>query len=200
MLATGGFRIYTDLPDAVTRTQLLGEALTLYKDAVLQESWDDDDADGRGGKPRRRFSTSQAGPVQDALYRSAWLPRRLSAECGVPIFASGNRGSYSYYVRPGDFLDLHLDVDSCDVAVITVLHDNAPADDPAGALALYCGRIGESLSAVRARPNEGAHLVKLAAGQTIVLFGGLVPHKLLPVGRGQVRIISVLCFAARWAP
>jgi hypothetical protein len=36
----------------------------------------------------------------------------LTAECGVPIVASGNRGSYSYYARPGDFLDLHLDVET----------------------------------------------------------------------------------------
>jgi hypothetical protein len=38
--------------------------------------------------------------------------------------------------------------------------------------------------------------VKLAVGETIVFFGGWVPHRLLPVREGQVRIISVLCFRA----
>ena len=80
--------------------------------------------------------------------------------------------------------------------MIMALHDNSAATDSSGALLLYSGRMGEPLSAIRARPNDGAHCVKLAAGQTIMLFGGLLPHRLLPTATGQVRIVSVLCFAA----
>jgi len=197
ILREGGFRVYEGLPDRWTCGQLLNEALSAYAGAAHQETGDDDGADGRGGRPRRRLLSAQAGPVQDAMYRSEWLPAWLSAECGVSVVPSGNRGSYSYYARPGDFLDLHLDVQTCDVTMITALHDNSPVDDPAGALQLYPWRIGEPLRAVRARPGVGSQLVKLVAGQTIILFGGIVPHRLLPVAPGQVRIISVLCFEAR---
>jgi hypothetical protein len=78
--------------------------------------------------------------------------------------------------------------------MITALHDNSVPHDPSGAPLLYPRRTGEPLGAVRSRPRDGAHLVKLAAGHTIVMFGGIMPHRLLPVARGQVRIISVLCF------
>jgi hypothetical protein len=196
MLAAGGFGVYDDFLHASIREQLLSEALTLYPQATHQENWDDDHAEGRGGRPRRRLTSGSGGPVQDALYRSVWLPQMLTSACGTTILPSGNRGSYSYYARPGDFLDLHLDVDRCDVTMITALHDNSATTDYSGALLLYPGRMGEPLSAIRARPNDGVHCVKLTAGQTIVLFGGLLPHRLLPTAVGQVRIVSVLCFAA----
>ena len=124
------------------------------------------------------------------------ITRALSEACGVPVVPSGNRGSYSYYARRGDFLDLHRDIETCDVAMITALHDNSDPNDKAGALVLYPGRIGEPLSAIHARPTDGVAIVKLLPHQTILMFGGVVPHRLLPVREGQVRIISVLCFRA----
>ena len=138
MVAEGGYRVYSDFPGAATR-ELLDEAMTLYPEASHQECWDDDHAEGRGGRPRRKLLTNLGGPVQDQLYRSEWLPQLLSRECGCTVTASGNRGSYSYYVRPGDFLDLHLDVDQCDITLIAALHDNSVSSDPSGALVLYPG-------------------------------------------------------------
>jgi hypothetical protein len=193
----GGFGVYANVPDAETFNALLAESLRAYTSAVHQESWAADQEEGRGGKPPRRFLTSQAGPVQDSLYEAPTVHQFLSSVCGLPIAPSGNRGSYSYYARPGDFLDLHRDVETCDVAMITALHDNSDPADPGGALMLYPGRLGEPLSAIRSRPNDGACVVKLFPGQTIVMFGGLVPHRVLPVVAGQVRIISVLCFRAQ---
>jgi hypothetical protein len=192
----GGFGVFANVPDAATFNALLSESLHAYTSATHQESWNGDGEEGRGGKPPRRLLTSQAGPVQDAMYAAPAFHDFLSAVCGLPIVPSGNRGSYSYYSRPGDFLELHRDIETCDVAVITALHDNSDPTDPGGALMLYPGRLGEPLSAIRARPHDGAQLVKLTPGQTIVMFGGLVPHRVLPVVAGQVRIISVLCFRA----
>jgi hypothetical protein len=34
----------------------------------------------------------------------------------------------------------------------------------------------------------------LTPGQTLVLFGGIVPHAVLPTAAGQVRIIAPLCY------
>ncbi len=195
LLAHGsGFCIYAGLPDPYTFHALFSEAAELYRSAGSQQSWESDTENLRGGKPRRSLLTSTGGPIQDAWYASGHLRRFLSSQLGLPAVPSGNRGSYSYYARKGDFLDLHRDVETCDVAVITVLHDNSAPADAGGALALYPGRIGEPLSAIRERPEEGAHLVKLSPGQTLVMFGGVVPHRLVPVAEAQLRIISVLCF------
>ena len=134
--------------------------------------------------------------MQDELYASPGLSAVLSEQCGAPIVPSGNRGSYSYYVQPGDFLDTHLDVDTCDVTLITVLYDDIDLDDVAGALAVYAGRFSASLSSIRAAPDEGVGFVKARPGQSIVILGGLVPHRLVPLGAAGQRVISALCFEA----
>lgn len=199
LMRQGGFAVYEGLPDPATFVAIHNEAAGLYPRASVQECLDDDLEELRGGRPSRSLLTAEAGPAQDALYASAGLAALLSSVCGVPVLPSGGRGSYSYYARPGDFLGLHRDVETCDLAMITTLHDDSDPSDQAGALVLYPGRIHEPLSAIRERPDAGAHVVKLAPGHTILLFGGVVPHRVLPVREGQVRMISVLCFRAALA-
>lgn len=189
-----GFGLFAGLPDPVTFQGIFAEAAELYPKANAQESWEPDVEELRGGKPRRSLLTSTAGPIQDSFYASTHLRNFLSSLLGLPVAPTGNRGSYSYYARKGDFLDLHRDIETCDVTVITSLHDNSAPQDPGGALVLYPGRIGEPLSALRARPDEGAYAVKILPGQTIVIPGGLLPHRVAPVAEGQLRIISALCF------
>jgi hypothetical protein len=187
--------VYEGLPDPETFGGLLREAYDVYSTATEQQCWDEDKEEVRGGTPRRQLLSAGGGPIQDTLYQEGWLHEFLSGCCGVKIVPSGNRGSYSYYARNGDFLDLHRDIDTCDVAMITVLHDSAPGHC-GGALVLYPTRLTERLSALRARPEEGARVVKVLPGHTMIMFGGLVPHLVYPVTENQVRIISVLCFRA----
>jgi len=189
-----GFGLYAGLPDPYTFKGLFAEASELYLTATRQESWEPDMEEKRGGRPRRSLLTSTAGPIQDAWYASSHLRRFLSAQLGLPVAPVGNRGSYSFYARKGDFLDIHRDVDTCDVTVITAVYDNSAAADESGALVLYPKKISDSLSSLRAQPHEGAYPVKLLPGQTIVIFGGVMPHRVIPVVEGQVRIISALCF------
>jgi hypothetical protein len=99
-------------------------------------------------------------------------------------------------VQPGDFLDTHLDVNTCDVTLITVLYDDIDPTATAGALAVYPGALGAPLGTIRAAPEHGLVFVKARSGQSIVILGGLVPHRVVPLGdRGQ-RVISALCFQA----
>ena len=196
LMQAGGVDIVDGLLDATWLSALTDEALGLIAGADGQESSRPDHADWRGGHPPRRLLTSGAGPVQDALYRASGLAEVLSARCGLPLRPSGDRGSYSYYARPGDFLGLHRDIATCDVTVLTVLHDEPAADDAGGTLVVYPGRMWEPLSAIRARPADGALGVRLGVGQTALLLGGVVPHQVLPTAPGQVRIVSVLCFCA----
>ena len=192
----GGVAVFEGVPDPATCTALALEAHAAYPESSRQVLEHGDGSEGRGGMPARALHTAGAGAAQDALYGSAWLHAFLSEQCGAAIVPSGNRGSYSYYVQPGDHLGLHLDIDTCDVTLITVLHDDTDPADAAGGLAVYPGALGAPLRQVRAAPEAGMGVVKASPGQSIVILGGLVPHRVLPLGPWGQRIISALCFRA----
>ncbi len=195
LFRSGGVAVIDGIADARTFAALCAEAQANYAQADRQvcDVLTGDNCDGRGGVPPRQLSTGPGGPAQDELYRSPYLHAYLSQLCGGPIRPSGSRGSYSYYVAPDDHLDLHLDIVTCDVTVISVLADSSP--DQGGALAVQRSNVGVPLSVLRRSPHVGEEVVKAAAGSTIVILGGLVPHRVLPLTAGQ-RIISALCFEA----
>lgn len=193
--AAGGAVIVPGLPDRATVRRLAVEAFGLAGEASRQTSVNVIGDDGRGATPSRELANGQGGPEQDALYHHPPLHDWLLHHVGVRVRPTSARGTYSYYTRPGDYLDLHVDIVGCDVTLITVLHDDTPAGDPGGGLALYGAHTDLPLSAIRAeRPPPTAVLVA-AAGQSIVLLGGLVPHRVLPLTGGS-RVISALCFEA----
>jgi len=193
LFRSGGVAVVDGLADERTFAALCAEAQANYAIADRQvcDVVTSDNCDGRGGVPPRQLSTAPGGSAQDELYRSPHLHAYLSQLCGGPIRPSGSRGSYSYYVAPGDHLGLHLDIVTCDVTVISVLADSSP--DQGGALAVQRGNVGVPLSVLRRSMYVGEEVVKAAAGSTILLLGGLVPHRVLPLTAGQ-RIISALCF------
>jgi hypothetical protein len=193
---SGGVGVFEGLPPPETCAELGAEAWGAYAESDRQDLQAGDGEEGRGGTPARALRTAAGGPVQDELYASPWLQAVLSEQCGARVVPSGNRGSYSYYVEPGDFLDTHLDIDTCDVTLITVLYDDIDPNDSAGALAVYPGAFAAHLGAIRAAPEEGVAYIKARAGESIVILGGLVPHRVVPLpARGQ-RVISALCFQA----
>jgi hypothetical protein len=96
---------------------------------------------------------------------------------------------------PRDFLTIHRDVMTCDVALITCLEETG-VHDSGGKLCFYPQRIWELLGANRREPTKGAVPMRLAPGDTAVLLGGVVPHCTLPVSGGQRRVVSLLCYRA----
>ena len=193
----GGFRILEGLIDRPTRKALLAEALRLLPRAVVSVTLQSDEEEVRGGAPARSLLNTAGGELQDVLYRTPQLLEYLRRMTCPSLVPTGTRGSYSYYVRPGDFLALHRDIVTCDVAVITCLHDAGPGrGGDGGKLCLYPGRLSEPLSAIRRTDGQGALKLALLPAQTLVMFGGIVPHALLPVAAGQTRIVSVLCYRA----
>ena len=195
LFRSGGVAVVDGIADERTIAALCAEAQANYAMADRQvcDVVTSDNCDGRGGVPPRQLSTAPGGPAQDELYRSPYLHAFLSQLCGGPIRPSGSRGSYSYYVAPDDHLGLHLDIVTCDVTVISVLADSSL--DQGGALAVQRGNVGVPLSVLRRSPHIGEEVVKPTAGSTIVILGGLVPHRVLPLTAGQ-RVISALCFEA----
>jgi hypothetical protein len=191
----GGATVVDGIPDPVTAARLVAEAMEVYPSADRQHVAVDDGAAGRGGMPVRRLWSAGGGPAQDTFYAAPWLTDYLSAVCGTPVAPAGSRGSYSYYVGDGDFLGLHLDIETCDVTLISVLRDDGGPGDPAGGLLVHAAHLGQDLHAVRRAPHEGV-VLKAAPGQSIVLLGGLLPHETVPVVADRPRVISALCFRA----
>lgn len=195
LFLSGGVAVVDGLIDSRTFAGLCAEAEANYASADRQvcDVVTSDNCDGRGGVPARQLSTAGGGPVQDELYLSPHLRSFLCELCGGPVRPSGSRGSYSYYVAPGDHLGLHLDIVTCDITVICVLADSSP--DNGGALAVRRANVGVPLSVLRRSPHLDEEAVKAPAGSTIVILGGLVPHRVVPMTTGQ-RVISALCFEA----
>lgn len=189
----GGFEILDEIPGQ-TRVypRLLREALDLAGQAERQEHERDEGSDTRGGQPARRLFSCAGGPIQTALYGSGQFLDFLADKVGMPLSPTGLQGTYSYYVRPGDHLGLHRDIDECDIAVISCLCDTGGLGS--GALQVYPKRLFEPLSRIRSTPAKDRMSMQLRPGQTIVLLGGFVPHATSPMVCGQKRIISALCY------
>lgn len=193
----GGFDVFEGLPDRETCARLLGEARQRAATAKPSEIPFADNEEVRGGQPARRFLSASGGAMQTEFYQHGGLARFLETICNAAIVPSGAQGTYTYYARQGDHLALHRDIETCDVSVITCLLDHHEPASTGSCTRLYPSRQNEPLSMIRAYPDCGAVNVRLAPGQTMVVFGGMVPHLITPLGAGERRIVSVLCFRAR---
>lgn len=196
LMKEGGFQVFQGVIDERIRKDMLSEALALLPSGTACKVSTPDIEEVRGGKPRRSFINSQGGRVQQAFYAAPWLLDFLRGLSHSRLTPTGTLGTYSYYIRPGDFLEIHRDIIECDVAVISCLSEGPIDNGDGGRLCLYPERLFERLSSIRATPEKGAVKVRLDPGQTIVLYGGIVPHALLKVAVGQARIVSVLCYRA----
>lgn len=193
MLKAGLFEVYSGLVEPDLLRWLQAEAQAARAGATEACVVEDEPAEWRGGVPARAFLTAPGGPVQDAFYGADWLAGILSGLTGRTCAPTAERGTFNYYARPGDHLALHRDVEGCDVAVITCLLRRGPYGAGGGHLLLYPECAGLPLTAAR-QAGSTTMPVDLGEGQTLIMLGGEVPHRLLPLGGGQERVVSVLCF------
>lgn len=193
-LRSGLFGVYTGLVDADLLGLMRAEAEG-FADIVTDARCTVDRPDeGRGGTPARAFLTAPGGAVQDAFYAAGWLAAAVSDLVGRSCTPTAGRGTYNYYVRPGDHLALHRDIEECDVSVITGVVRDDPAGAGGGRLLLHPHCAAMPLSRARVERDERVVALELQEGQTLVMLGGRIPHRLTPMGERQARIVSVLCF------
>jgi hypothetical protein len=192
-LARSGGLLITRLVDTPTLAALRAEAFASGDSAQLTDVAEPP-ADGeQRGQPERRMTTSVGGAVLAAFFTSRTTLSTLAALTGVAWEPLGNQGTYSFY-GPGDHLGTHRDADNCDLAVITCIYDSGEPSEAGGDLVIYPGRVGETMAAIRDTPECGAHTIRVAPGQSAILLGGLVPHRVSPIGAGRLRIVAPLCY------
>jgi hypothetical protein len=183
----------------VLRTRLLDpdRLATLAEDARAShagatESRRDVASDERGD-PDRWLESAPGGSALQAFASSDAVLARLVRATGVPWQPAGP-GSWSYYRREGHYLGLHRDLSVCDLAVITCVVDRG-ARASSGTLRVWPTRARDSLDGVRQDPTGGVD-VRVEAGETVFLLGGLVPHCVTPLESARVRIVAPLCYQA----
>lgn len=151
----------------------------------------DPDSSAQRGDPDRWLESAPGGAAQQEFARSVAVIDTLRRVTGVDWQPAGP-GSWSYYRRTGHHLGIHRDLAVCDLAVITcVTNDGGSADR--GTLRVWPTRANETLEELRHHP-AGAVDLEVAAGDTVILLGGVVPHQVLPTGAGQIRIVAPLCY------
>lgn len=188
-----GFHHLPALPGPRLAARLAAEAVAHLRLATPVHVARSDTHEGRGGNPRRQLLSAPGGPIQQEWYHSATLRSALETLAGAPLRPTGGGGTFSYYVRPGDHITIHRDILTCDFTLITCLLHSA-GEGHGGHLVFWPSRRGEPLASLRAHPGPGAELLQLNTGESAALFGGLIPHAVLPVQPRQRRIVSLLCF------
>ena len=197
LMRMGGAAV-TTLADQAEVAALRDEALALWDSAETVHVAGPRDEDRIRGDPDRWLDWATGGPALMRFYRRTDVLDLLGRLTGIEWEPSGDQGMYSYYRRPGQYLGLHRDIDTCDLAIITCVHDVVPADPgTSGTLCLYPGRTAEPLSRIRATSERGGVFLRLPVGRSLIILGGMIPHTLLPMAPGHVRIVAPLCYMAR---
>jgi hypothetical protein len=195
-IATGSCRLETPADFVVIR--LLDHAVlnALRAEAVSQArfagaSFNDVSAPDGEGVPILWLDTAPGGPALAAFLSAPATLTALELATGRRWIHRGGAGSYAYYRQPFHFSGLHRDVGSCELSVITCIHDE-PGEG--GDLVLFPTRTREPLDAIRDDPDRGALRLRLQPGETLVMYGTVVPHCVTPVGPGRTRITAPACY------
>jgi hypothetical protein len=196
-LARSGGVLVVSLLGRETLGMLRAEAAALRSRAETYHVREHDGEEHRGGEPERWLVSAVAGPRLRAVYSSVGLTELLGDVTGLAWMPSGDSGTYSYYCRSGHHLGLHRDIEECDLAVIICVVDDYIGDPGSGGtLCVYPQRASEPLSAIRASPGRGAIHLRVRPGEAAIILGGIVPHRVVPVGNNHERVVAPLCFSA----
>ena len=149
------------------------------------------------GTPRFWLETVEGGAALAAFLTAKSTLDRLERLTGRRWAPRRKGGTYLYYRQPSQSFGLHRDAPHCQLAMITCVFDQP---GPGGDLVLYPGRCGESLKAILASPRKGARRIRLRAGESLLLDGRRIAHRVTPLGRGRLRVTSTACYRAARNP
>ena len=192
LLHAGGYGIYRGLIEPKWIEGMLAEAMAGGQ-RIDQVASGNDTEDIRGGQPARQIVCVEGGPKQNELFGSVALQSFVANEVKLPIRSCGMRASYSIYAGPQAHLDIHRDVPGCDLALITCLYDSDPLVGE-GAVDLWLDDLTTPLRAIRAHVERRRSCVALLPGDSLLIHGGMIPHRIPPPGAHRLRVVSLMCF------
>jgi len=73
------------------------------------------------------------------------------------------------------------------------LYDSDPRAD-GGALEMWPEHLTTPLGHLRRAGRVCEHRLALLPGETLLFHGGVVPHRIAPLGAERERIVSIMCF------
>jgi hypothetical protein len=196
LVAAGGF-VVTRLAPQHQIEALRREAVACYRRAQACRMPEPPAGPEAPGQPDRWLDVAVGGDVLRAFFHAPAVLDRLGALAGMAWRPHGAEGTYSYYRAAGHYLGVHRDAVGCDLAVITCLADTSSDDSGGGELVVYPGAAARSLASVRADTGQDAHVVRLRVGESAILVGSVVPHRVAPVRPGQVRVVAPLCYESQ---
>lgn len=188
----GGFAVLPELLNKNDLALLREEATSVRPTGKRSYADISDRTEERGGAPGRSFRSAAGLQTQLRIFSSEPVIDSLVDTLGGAVRLAGS-GSFTYYEEAGDYLELHRDIVTCDLAVITCLDETSTTSED-GKLLAYPEFRGEPLANVRASGRVGATPINLRPGETVVMLGGIVPHEVTPMMPGQERIVSVMCY------
>lgn len=195
LLAAGGYAVYQGLFDADTLAALLIESS--HGASRLDHVLEGEDAETvRGGSPARRLLSVSGGPILAALYGSSEMAAFVGSRVGAPVQPLGEQATFAIYDGPGAGLGIHRDVTGCDLALITCLADNDP-DYEGGCIEAWPIDLCTPLDELRVGAGGPSVSLALQPGQTMLLHGGLVPHRICCTAMGRRRVVALMCFEMR---
>jgi hypothetical protein len=192
LLHAGGYGVYRGLIEPKWIEGMLAEAMAGGQ-RIDQVASGNDTEDIRGGQPARQIVCVEGGPRQDELFGSLALQSFVANEVKLPIRSCGMRASYSIYTGPQAHLDIHRDVPGCDLALITCLYDSDPLGGE-GAVDLWLDDLTTPLREIRAHVQRRRSRLALLPGDSLLIHGGMIPHRIPPPGTDRLRVVSLMCF------
>ena len=194
LLSVGGLAIFEGLIDARLQAALLHEALAnTPRPDEMPEGQDTEQV--RGGSPPRRLQSVPGGTWLASVYRDERLAAFVADQVRTPVRPCGEQATFSIYQGAHAHLGLHRDVPGCDLALIACLSDNAPHDD-SGATEFWPDDLTTPLNELRRGAGGASMVTTLQPGQTMLMHGGLLPHRIRPTEAGRLRVVALMCFQA----
>ena len=189
---SGGMAVLVGLLDADMLAAMADEAWQGARTQCAHPHCADEEQ-VRGGTPARQLASIEGGAVQQSLYGHPGLAALIAARCGSPVRPCGAQASYSVYDTPGAHLGIHRDIPGCDLALITCLEDSAPASE-GGATESWPDDVLTPLGILRGGAGGRSRRTALLPGHSMLMHGGVLPHRIRPLAAGRLRVVSLMCF------
>ena len=164
------------------------------KDGVRIESTPSEEYVTTGRGAPGAFRMASFGPRGCAVFSDELLLRVLRQLAGTPVRLNKKCSCYLEYYRPGDYIAVHRDIDSCEATVLIYLKVE-PAGSMWPVLNIYPDRrAGPIVDQKRAPLVREPVAVRCCPGRVLMMVGSEIPHERPPLVKSQRVLAAAACY------